>query len=121
MLENGDLDEVNDDLQKQNKPQKQENKSKIVMQSVVKRVTNLFRSTPCLNLILQSQPYPRLWIESTMESDQKEGDYKKDILLYGDLKVKLKNAQTFEIICPYSKKTYTFNTAQAKQWHMEIN
>lgn len=67
--------------------------------------------SPCLNLILQSLPYPRLWITSTLDSDGKEGIYKKDILLYGALKVTLRNQQTFEIFCPYSKKKYTFNAA----------
>lgn len=41
-----------------------------------------------------------------MDSDGQEGLYKKDILMYGALQVKKKNANTFEIYCPYSKKKY---------------
>lgn len=48
-----------------------------------------------------------------MDSDQQEGKYKKDILMYGALQVKLKNLNTFEIFCPYSKKKYSFESANA--------
>ena len=66
------------------------------MQGVVKRVTSMFQTDkPCLNLNLQAKPYPRLWITSTQESDGKEGIYKKDILLYSDLKVTSSNTSTF--------------------------
>jgi len=56
-----------------------------------------------------------------MDSDGVEGLYKKDILMYGALKVTLKNQQTFEIFCPYSKNKYTFSSVQAQAWHKEIN
>lgn len=79
------------------------------MKGVVKRVTSVFQTQkPCLNLNLQSKPYPRLWITSTMESDGKEGIYKKDILLYSDLKVTSRKASEFEIFCTYTKKKYNF-------------
>jgi len=51
-----------------------------------------------------------------MESDSKEGIYKKDILLYGALKAHAKNDDVFEISCPYSKKKYTFDNFEAKKW-----
>ena len=69
-----------------------------------------------MNLILESKPYPRLYITSTMESDGKEGIYKKDILLYGALKANTKGNDIFEIICPYSKKKYTFENFEAQKW-----
>ena len=93
----------------------QEGHTKTLMEGVVKRVTSVFGfNSPCLNLILQSQPYPRLYITSTLDSDGKEGIYKKDILLYGSLKVTLKGSQQFEIFCPYSKKKYQFNSTHAQ-------
>jgi hypothetical protein len=67
-------------------------------------------------MILESKPYPRLYLTSTMESDGKEGIYKKDILLYGSLKAYAKGNDIFEISCPYSKKKYTFDNYEAKKW-----
>ena len=67
-------------------------KQKPVMEGVVKRVKGAFSlRSPCLNMILQAHPYPRLLITSTLDSDGKEGIYKKDIFLFGSLKVTLKN------------------------------
>ena len=51
-----------------------------------------------------------------MESDGKEGIYKKDILLYGALKANTKSNDIFEILCPYSKKKYIFENFEAQKW-----
>jgi hypothetical protein len=66
-----------------------------------------------LNLILQKKPYARLWLTSTIESDNKENIYKKDIILYPNMKVAAKDKEMFEIICPVSKKKYQFITSVA--------
>ena len=71
-------------------------------------------------MILESKPYPRLYLTSTMESDSKEGIYKKDILLYGALKAIAKTNDIFEITCPYSKKKYTFDNFEARKWAENI-
>ena len=71
---------------------------------------------PCLNLILESKPYPRLYLTSTNESGGTEGSYKKDILLYGSLKAVAKSNDVFELVCPYSKKKYIFDNYQARKW-----
>lgn len=91
VIRNGDLDDVTTPSQS-TKSQSAYSSVKVVMEGVVKRVTSVFGfNSPCLNLILQSKPYPRLYITSTLDSDGREGIYKKDILLYGSLKVTLKN------------------------------
>jgi hypothetical protein len=114
VIKNGDMDEETRDMNKPTLPLIEKKDHAIVMEGVVKRVTNVFSMRqPCLNLLLQALPYPRLWITSTLDSDGKEGIYKKDILLYASLKVTLKSPQQFEIYCPYSKKKYVFNTHNA--------
>ena len=91
------------------------------MEGTVKQVKRLFGPrSPCLNLILESKPYPRLYITSTNESEGTEGVYKKDILLYGSLKAVAKSNDLFEITCPYSKKKYIFENYQARDWVKEI-
>jgi hypothetical protein len=87
------------------------------MEGVVKRIKNRFGlRTPCLNLTLESKPYPRLYLTSTLESDGKEGIYKKDILMFGSLRAIVKGNDIFELTCPYSKKKYTFENFEAKKW-----
>lgn len=89
---------------------------------VVKRVTSLLqKDKPCLNMFLQSKPYPRLWLESTIDSDGREGIYKKDILLYGELKVSCLDKDNFQIFCPYSQKKYKYRTAEANDWYSHIS
>lgn len=56
--------------------------------------------------MLQKKPYARLWLTSTMESDNKEDMYKKDIILYPNMKVAAKDKDLFEIMCPISRKRY---------------
>ncbi len=73
-----------------------------------------------MNLILQKKPYARLWLTSTIESDNKENIYKKDIILYPNMKVAAKDKEMFEIICPVSKKKYQFITSVADQWVKEL-
>lgn len=53
---------------------------------------------------------------TTLFTDKIEGNYKKDILLFVHLSVKQKKREDFEIMCPYSKKTYNFNTVDAEKW-----
>jgi hypothetical protein len=67
---------------------------KVVMHGVVKRIKNKLvgTKTPCLNLTLESKPYPRLYLTSTQESHGKEGIYKKDILMFSALKAVAKRA-----------------------------
>jgi len=87
------------------------------MEGVVKRIKNRFGvRTPCYNLILESKPYPRLYITSTEESDSREGLYKKDILLYSALKATKKSKDIFEISCPYTKKKYQFENYEPDKW-----
>lgn len=92
------------------------------MHGVVKRIKNKLvgTKTPCLNLTLESKPYPRLYLTSTQESHGKEGIYKKDILMFSALKAVAKRADQFEIFCPYSKKMYTFENYESKKWAEEI-
>jgi hypothetical protein len=120
VLKTGDLDEEIS----VNKPKNVNSNTqavKSVLEGVVKRVGKIFKfNPPCLNLILQSHPFPRLFITSTLDSDGREGIYKKDILLYGAMSVALKNPTTFELLCPYSKKKYAFTCENARQWHDEL-
>ncbi len=117
IIAKGDLEEETSSGSSRVQSEQPSDAPKVVMQGVVKRIKNRFGlRTPCLNLILESKPYPRLYITSTMESDSKEGIYKKDILLYGALKAHAKTNDIFEISCPYSKKKYTFDNFEAKKW-----
>ena len=66
----------------------------------------MFGASSCRNLILTNEP--RLYMTTTLAFDKVEGLYKKDILLYVQLKVKQKKRDEFELQCPFSKKTYIF-------------
>jgi hypothetical protein len=92
-----------------------------VIESVVKLKQGLLWKDPCLNLKLQLKPYPRLWMTSTLESDNKENIYKGDILLFPNLKISLKAKECFEIFCPSSREKYIFTTAFATKWVNELN
>lgn len=86
-----------------------------IMSSVVKQSSKkVFGASPCRNLILTSEP--RLYLTTSLGFDKVEGVYKKDILLYVQLQVKQKKRDEFEIHCPFSKKTYGFQTDDAEKW-----
>ena len=56
-------------------------------ESVVKIRGKLFTKDLCYNMKLAKEPHPRLWVTSTMQSDNKENIYKFDILMYPNLKI----------------------------------
>ena len=88
------------------------------MQGPILRVHNMVKNKP-LYMILQSKPYPRLWMCN--DNDGKPGEYKKDIMLHEGLTVKLKQPTQFEITCPYSlKKMYFIDKTRAQEWQQEI-
>ncbi len=112
LKQGGNFDEDSMELMIESKLEDEETKNvkdlepKIIMNTVVKRKRGTFQKGPCLNLILQKKPYARLWLTSTIESDNKDNLYKKDIILYPYMKVAAKDKELFEINCPISKKKY---------------
>ena len=88
---------------------------KVILESVVKTPAKGFLGRqPTRNLILTNEP--RLYLTTTLAYDKVEGAYKKDILLFVQLAVKQKKRDEFEIHCPFTKKTFTFITADAENW-----
>ena len=47
--------------------------------------------------------------------------YKKDILLYSDIEVRLTKRKEFELICKMSKRIYHFRSDAAGDWVNSIN
>ena len=77
-----------------------------------------FARPRCRNMILTNQP--RLYFTSTEGADGKEGMYLSDILLFRDIKLKIRQ-DVLVIICPISQFTYQLRTDDAKTWYDKIS
>ena len=72
----------------------------------------------CRNMILTNQP--RLYFTTTENADGKENIYLSDIILFKDLKLRVKN-DMLSIFCPISQLTYNLKTDEAKTWKSKID
>ena len=69
-------------------------------------------------MILTNQP--RLYFTTTENEDGKENIYLSDIILFKDLKLRVKN-DMLTIFCPISQLTYNLKTDEAKTWKSKID
>ncbi len=67
---------------------------------------------------------PRLFLMSELIIDMEnpvKQVYKKDILMYAGIEVRLTKRKEFELICPMSKRIYHFRSDTAGDWVNTIN